>query len=154
AAIRRRAPKVVVTDFMMPRRPGMDLMRERQSVDPDIPVVLLTAPGDVPLAIAAMREGACDLLQEPYVSAQLSAVVARAIEQRRLKQELQLLSKRVAAHDGLQAHIVGASAAITRVRDMVAELCLHDPNVIITGQTGTGKEVVARALHDFGPRAK
>jgi len=67
---------------------------------------------------------------------------------------LQQLSGRVAAHEGLQAHIVGASAAIGRVRDMVAELCLHDPNVIITGQTGTGKEVVARALHDFGPRAK
>ncbi len=71
-----------------------------------------------------------------------------------MKQELQQLSGRVAAHEGLQAHIVGASAAIARVRDMVAELCLHDPNVIITGQTGTGKEVVARALHDFGPRAK
>jgi two-component system, NtrC family, C4-dicarboxylate transport response regulator DctD len=154
AAIRRRAPKVVLTDFKMPRKSGMDLMRELQRFDPDIPVVLLTAHGDVPLAVAAMREGAYDFLQKPYVPEHLSAVVARAIEQRRLKQELQLLSERVAAHEGLQAHIVGASAAIARVRDMVAELCLHDPNVIITGQTGTGKEVVARALHDFGPRAK
>ncbi len=154
AAIRRRAPKVVLTDFKMPRKSGMDLMRELQRFDPDIPVVLLTAHGDVPLAVAAMREGAYDFLQKPYVPEHLSAVVARAIEQRRLKQELQQLSGRVAAHEGLQAHIVGASAAIGRVRDMVAELCLHDPNVIITGQTGTGKEVVARALHDFGPRAK
>lgn len=154
AAIRRRAPKVVVTDLKMPRKSGMDLMRELQRFDPDIPVVMLTAHGDVPLAVAAMREGAYDFLQKPYVPEHLSAVVARAIEQRRLKQELQLLSERVAAHEGLQAHIVGASAAIARVRDMVAELCLHDPNVIITGQTGTGKEVVARALHDFGPRAK
>jgi two-component system C4-dicarboxylate transport response regulator DctD len=154
AAIRRRAPEVVLTDFKMPRKSGMDLMRELQRFDPDIPVVLLTAHGDVPLAVAAMREGAYDFLQKPYVPEHLSAVVARAIEQRRLKQELQVLSERVAAHEGLQAHIVGASAAIARVRDMVAELCLHDPNVIITGQTGTGKEVVARALHDFGPRAK
>jgi two-component system C4-dicarboxylate transport response regulator DctD len=154
AAIRRRAPEVVLTDFKMPRKSGMDLMRELQRFYPDIPVVLLTAHGDVPLAVAAMREGAYDFLQKPYVPEHLSAVVARAIEQRRLKQKLQLLSERVAAHEGLQAHIVGASAAIARVRDMVAELCLHDPNVIITGQTGTGKEVVARALHDFGPRAK
>lgn len=154
AAIRRRAPKVVLTDFKMPRKTGMDLMRELQRFEPDIPVVLLTAHGDVPLAVAAMREGAYDFLQKPYVPEHLSAVVARAIEQRRLKQELQQLSGRVAAHEGLQAHIVGASVAIARVRDMVAELCLHDPNVIITGQTGTGKEVVARALHDFGPRAK
>lgn len=154
AAIRRRAPKVVLTDLQMPRKSGMDLMRELHRFDPDIPVVLLTAHGDVPLAVAAMREGAYDFLQKPYVPEHLSAVVTRAIEQRRLKLELQMLSERVAAHEGLQAHIVGASPAITRVRDMVAELCLHDPNVIITGQTGTGKEVVARALHDFGPRAK
>jgi two-component system C4-dicarboxylate transport response regulator DctD len=153
-AIRRKAPMVVLTDFKMPRKSGMDLMRELQRFYPDIPVVLLTAHGDVPLAVAAMREGAYDFLQKPYVPEHLSMVVARAIEQRRLKQELQLLSERVAAHEGLQAHIVGASAAIARVREMVGELCLHDPNVIITGQTGTGKEVVARALHDFGPRAK
>jgi two-component system C4-dicarboxylate transport response regulator DctD len=154
AAVRRRAPQVVLTDFKMPRKTGLDLMRELQRFTPDIPVVLLTAHGDVPLAVAAMREGAYDFLQKPYVPEHLSAVVARAIEQRRLKQELQALSERVAAHEGMQAHIVGASAAIARVRDMVAELCLHDPNVIITGETGTGKEVVARALHDFGPRAK
>jgi two-component system C4-dicarboxylate transport response regulator DctD len=154
AAIRRRPPQVVLTDFKMPRKSGMDLMRELQRFDPDIPVVLLTAHGDVPLAVAAMREGAYDFLQKPYVPEHLSAVVAKAIEQRRLKQELRQLSERVAAHEGLQAHIVGASAAIARVRDMVAELCQHDPNVIITGETGTGKEVVARALHDFGPRAK
>jgi two-component system C4-dicarboxylate transport response regulator DctD len=153
-AIRRKAPMVVLTDFKMPRKSGMDLMRELQRFYPDIPVVLLTAHGDVALAVAAMREGAYDFMQKPYVPEHLSAVVARAIEQRRLKQELQLLSERVAAHEGLQAHIVGASAAIARVREMVGELCLHDPNVIITGQTGTGKEVVARALHDFGPRAK
>lgn len=153
-AIRRKPPMVVLTDFKMPRKTGMDLMRDLQRTHPDIPVVLLTAHGDVPLAVAAMREGAYDFLQKPYVPEHLSAVVARAIEQRRLKQELQLLSERVAAHEGLHAHIVGASPAIARVREMVGELCLHDPNVIITGQTGTGKEVVARALHDFGPRAK
>lgn len=154
AAVRRRAPTVVLTDFKMPRRSGLELMRELQEIDPDIPVVLLTAHGDVPLAVAAMRDGAYDFLQKPYVPEHLSAVVARAIEQRRLKKELRQLSERVAAQNGLQAHIVGASPAIARVRDMVAELSQHDPNVIITGETGTGKEVVARALHEFGPRAK
>lgn len=154
AMIRRRAPDVVLTDFKMPRKSGIELMQEVRGLYPDIPVVLVTAHGDVPLAVAAMRDGAYDFLQKPYDPEHLSAVVTRAIEQRRLKRELQLLSERVASHEGLQAHIVGASAAIARVRDMVGELCLHDPNVIITGQTGTGKEVVARALHDFGPRAK
>src|SRR5690606_3468095 len=117
------------------------------------PVVLLTAHGDVPLAVAAMREGAHDFLQKPYVPDHLSAVVGRALEQRRLKLQLRELSERVTAHQGLQARIVGASAAIARVREIVAELSAHDTNVIILGDTGTGKEVVARALHDFGPRA-
>jgi two-component system C4-dicarboxylate transport response regulator DctD len=101
-----------------------------------------------------MREGAHDFLQKPYVPDHLSAVVGRALEQRRLKLELRQLSERVAAHEGLQSRIVGASSAITRVREIVAELTVHDANVIITGDTGTGKEVVARALHEFGPRAK
>ncbi|HEY4369059.1 MAG TPA: sigma-54 dependent transcriptional regulator [Steroidobacteraceae bacterium] len=154
AAIRRKEPHVVLSDFKMPRKTGLDLMREVHASAPDIPVVLLTAHGDVPLAVAAMRDGAYDFLQKPCVPEHLSAVVARAIEQRKLKMELQLLTERVAAHEGLPARIVGASATISRVREMVAELSLHDPNVIITGETGTGKEVVARALHDFGPRAK
>jgi len=153
-AIQRRAPDVVLTDFKMPRKSGLELMHEVHRFDPDIPVVLLTAHGDVPLAVAAMRDGAYDFLQKPYAPEHLSAVVTRAIEQRRLKSQLRDLSERITAHEGLPARIVGASPEIARVRDMVAELAMHDPNVIITGETGTGKEVVARALHDFGPRAK
>jgi two-component system C4-dicarboxylate transport response regulator DctD len=154
AAIRKHTPSVVVADFKMPRKTGLELMREVHDFDADIPVVMLTAHGDVPLAVAAMRDGAHDFLQKPYVPEHLSAVVARAVEQRRLKLELRDLSQRVAAHEGLAARIVGASPAIVRVRDMVAELVAHGPNVIVHGETGTGKEVIARALHDFGPRSK
>jgi len=151
---RKSTPDVVITDFKMPGKTGLDLMREIHQLDADIPVVLLTAHGDVPLAVSAIREGAYDFLQKPYVPDHLSAVVNRAIDQSALRAKLRSLTKKVATHEGLASRIVGASANIGRVREAVAELALHNTNVIITGETGTGKEVVARALHDFGPRAK
>jgi len=153
AAVRRRAPSVVLSDFKMPQKTGMDLLHEVQKIDPDIPVVLLTAHGDVQLAVAAMRDGAYDFLQKPYVPDHLSAVINRAIEQRRLKLEVRALYDKVAAREGLESRILGTSTAIARVRDMVAELAMHNRDVIVLGETGTGKEVIARALHDLGPRA-
>lgn len=154
AQLRKRVPDVVLTDFKMPGKSGLELMREVHRFDADIPVVLLTAHGDVPLAVSAMREGAHDFLQKPYVPDHLSAVVHRAVEQSALRARLRTLSEKVATHEGLSSRIVGASAGIARVREAVAELAQHEANVIITGETGTGKEVVARALHDFGPRSK
>ena len=153
AAVRRKMPTVVLSDFKMPQKSGMDLMHEVHKIDPDIPVVLLTAHGDVQLAVAAMRDGAYDFLQKPYVPDHLTAVITRAIEQRKLKLQLRELSDRVAAREGLEARLIGTSTAIGRVRDMIAELAMHNRDVIVVGETGTGKEVVARALHDLGPRA-
>jgi two-component system C4-dicarboxylate transport response regulator DctD len=153
ASVRRRLPTVILSDFKMPQKTGMDLLREVHRIDPDIPVVLLTAHGDVQLAVAAMRDGAYDFLQKPYVPDHLSAVIARAIEQRKLKLQLRELSERVAAREGLDSRLIGTSLAMARVRDMVSELAVHNRDVIVVGETGTGKEVVARALHDLSPRA-
>ncbi len=153
-AIRRSVPTVVLSDFKMPQKSGMDLLNEVHKIDPDLPVVLLTAHGDVQLAVAAMRAGAYDFLQKPYVPDHLTAVINRAIEQRKLKLELRDLSDRVAARDGLETRLIGTSAAMIRLREMIAELAVHNRDVIVVGETGTGKEVVARALHDMGPRAR
>ncbi|MBR0726361.1 sigma-54-dependent transcriptional regulator [Bradyrhizobium manausense] len=147
-------PDAVLTDFRMPHRSGLELMRDIHRVDPDIPVVLLTAHGDVPLAVAAMREGAYDLLQKPHDPELLSAVMMRAVERRRLKLQLRQLSDRLAAPGEIDARLIGLSRPMNAVRASVLELAGHDRDVIVTGETGTGKEVVARALHDFGPRAK
>lgn len=147
-------PDVVLSDFRMPQVSGLELMRAVLGADPDIPVVLLTAHGDVPLAVAAMREGAYDFLQKPYDPEHLSAVITRAVERRRLKLQLDRLTDRIAASDAIEARLVGVSKPMAALRQSVLELAAHDRDVIITGETGTGKEVVARALHDFGPRAK
>jgi two-component system C4-dicarboxylate transport response regulator DctD len=154
SAVRRNMPAVVLSDFKMPQKSGMDLLNEVHKIDPDVPVVLLTAHGDVQLAVAAMRAGAYDFLQKPYVPDHLTAVINRAVEQRKLKLELRELSDRVAARDGLETRLIGTSAAMIRLREMIAELAVHNRDVIVVGETGTGKEVVARALHDMGPRAR
>jgi two-component system, NtrC family, C4-dicarboxylate transport response regulator DctD len=152
-AVRRVRPDAVISDIKMPHRSGIELMHELQALDASLPVILLTAHGEIPLAVSAIRDGAHDFLQKPYVPEHLLAVVARAIEQGELRLQLRRLTERVAAHEGLAARIVGASSAIERVREAVSELARIASDVVVVGETGTGKEVVARALHDIGPRA-
>ncbi|MCP3459550.1 sigma-54 dependent transcriptional regulator [Bradyrhizobium sp. CCGUVB23] len=152
--LKQRAPDVVLSDFRMPQTSGLELMRAIHRADPDLPVVLLTAHGDVPLAVAAMREGAYDFLQKPYDPEQLSAVISRAVERRQLKLQLGELEGRLAAAGAIEARLIGVSKPMAGLRASVLELAAHDRDVIVTGETGTGKELVARALHDFGPRAK
>ncbi|MBR0827359.1 sigma-54-dependent Fis family transcriptional regulator [Bradyrhizobium manausense] len=152
--LKESPPDVVLSDFRMPQISGLELMRDVHRADPDIPVVLLTAHGDVPLAVAAMREGAYDFLQKPHDPEQLSLVIARAVERRRLKLQLGELAGRLAASGAIESRLIGLSKPMAALRASVLELAGHDRDVIVTGETGTGKEVVARALHDFGPRAK
>ncbi|CCD87749.1 C4-dicarboxylate transport transcriptional regulatory protein dctD [Bradyrhizobium sp. ORS 285] len=152
-AVRKAAPDVVLTDYRMAQRSGLDLMRDVYRIDPDIPVVMLTAHGDVPLAVAAMREGAYDFLQKPYDPELLSAVMSRATERRKLKRQLRQLANRVAAPDSINVRLIGLSKSVAAIRASVLELAAHDRSVIISGETGTGKEVVARALHDYGSRS-
>ena len=154
ALVRKNPPDVVLTDFRMPKKSGLELMRDVRAIDPDIPVVLLTAHGDVASAVAAMRDGAYDFLQKPYDPEHVSAVVARAAERRQMAAELKRLTGKLAAENALESRLVGLSKQIVQVREAVRELAAYDRDVIAFGETGTGKEVVAKALHDLGPRAK
>jgi two-component system C4-dicarboxylate transport response regulator DctD len=142
----------VVTDMRMPGASGMEVLRHFRSADPDLPVVLLTGHGDVALAVEAMRDGAHDFIEKPYDADHLVAVLDRAVERRRLVKELRRL--RLASTTSLDTRLVGISPGITALRRSVAQLADVDVDVLIVGETGTGKEVVARALHDFGSRAK
>lgn len=152
--VNAKLPDVVLTDFRMPHRSGIELMRDVQRIDPDVPVVLLTAHADVALAIAAIREGVYDFLQKPANPDHMSAVLTRAAEQRALKMELRRLTSRLDAADELERRLVGLSGPMARLRQSIGELAEHDRDVIIVGESGTGKEVAARALHDLGPRAR
>ena len=146
-------PDVLVTDIRMPGLDGLAVLEAAKRLDPDTPVVLLTGHGDIALAVQAMRAGAHDFLEKPYDADHLVAVLDRAIAQRRLAGEIRELRMRVAGGDTLETRLIGNDAAMVELRRRVARLADVDADVLIVGETGTGKEVVARALHDYGKRS-
>lgn len=145
---------VIVSDIRMPGMDGLALMRHILGVDPTLPVVLITGHGDVQMAVEAMRSGAYDFIEKPFSANRLFSVVERALEKRRLVLENRSLRNALEGSDDLSSRLVGRNPAIQRLRAQISAVADTDADVLITGETGTGKEVVARALHDFGPRNK
>ncbi|WP_290894565.1 sigma-54 dependent transcriptional regulator [Hoeflea sp.] len=145
---------VIVSDIRMPGTDGLTLMRQVLAIDPTLPVVLITGHGDVQMAVEAMRSGAYDFIEKPFAANRLFSVVERAIEKRRLVLENRTLRNALDGGDDLSARLVGRNPAIQHLRAQISAVAETDADVLITGETGTGKEVVARALHDFGPRRK
>ncbi|MBD8891466.1 sigma-54-dependent transcriptional regulator [Roseibium litorale] len=143
---------VLVTDIRMPGTDGFEVMRRAFEIDPALPVVLITGHGDVPLAVEAMRAGAYDFMEKPFSVSRLDSVVERALDRRRLVLENRKLREELADRTGLEGRLVGRTPAIDKLRRTVAALAATDADVLILGETGSGKEVVARALHDEGPR--
>ncbi|NRG17216.1 sigma-54-dependent Fis family transcriptional regulator [Rhizobiales bacterium] len=143
---------VLVTDIRMPKVDGLELMRTTFEVDPAVPVVLITGHGDVPMAVEAMRAGAYDFIEKPFPVGKLATVVERALEKRRLVLENRALREELGERGGLEARLVGRSPAMERLRAMVSALASTDADILIIGETGSGKEVVARALHEEGSR--
>jgi two-component system, NtrC family, C4-dicarboxylate transport response regulator DctD len=150
-------PGVLVTDIRMPGMDGLDLMRAALVRDPDLPVILVTGHGDVDLAVQSMREGAYDFLEKPHSPARLVATVGRALDKRRLTLENRAL--RVAAatigqrSDAFEARLIGQSAAMRSLRQRLRAVAATDADLLIEGATGTGKEEVARALHEASARS-
>tara|TARA_R110002020_G_scaffold36451_2_gene109604 strand:- start:529 stop:1887 length:1359 start_codon:yes stop_codon:yes gene_type:complete len=148
-------PLVVVSDVRMPFQSGLDLLTAIKEQDPTIAVILITGHGDVPMAVKAMRDGAFDFLQKPYEPEQLVSVIARAANQARLQRELLDLRRRLdGGSEQLASRLIGPSQAMEEVRNLLLDIAAIDTDVIIQGETGTGKEVVARCLHDFSSRSK
>lgn len=148
-------PHVVLTDVRMPGLSGLDLLRSIAERGLPTEIILITGHGDVPMAVEAMRAGAFDFLQKPYVPDQLVNSITRAAEQARLKRELADLRRKLdGGENELAIRLVGASPAMQALRHAVLDLAQIPADIILLGETGTGKEVVARCLHDFSPRAK
>jgi two-component system C4-dicarboxylate transport response regulator DctD len=148
--IRLNFPGIVIADV---RLPGVDGLRFQQAVrakDPEIPVILITGHGDIAMAVGAMQRGAFDFLAKPFASEQLVRVARRALEHRGHTLEASALRRQLDSNQGIESFIIGRSPAIERVRELILQLAGTDADVLILGETGTGKELVARALHDYG----
>lgn len=146
-------PGVVMSDVRMPGMNGMELLARVRALDADLPVILLTGHGDVPMAVDAMREGAYDFLEKPFSPETLLRNLRRALEKRQLILENRRLHEQADARSQLDATLLGSSSSLQTLRGQVLDLSQLPVNVVIRGETGSGKEMVARCLHDFGPRA-
>lgn len=144
---------ILITDLRMPHMDGMELLRRALAADPDIPVILMTGQGDVESAVEAMRIGAYDFIEKPFAPERFAEAVHRAGEKRRLVMENRRLQSGTATGD-LRNRILGTSKPIERLREAVAEIAATDVSVVLYGETGAGKDLVARCLHDLSRRAK
>ncbi|MEM7443612.1 MAG: sigma-54 dependent transcriptional regulator [Pseudomonadota bacterium] len=143
---------VVISDIRMPGTDGLDLLHAVVEIDPDIPVVLATGYAEVPLAVKAMQEGAYDFVEKPFAMADLASIVGHAMEKRRLVLENRNLREALADRSGLERILVGQSDAMQQLRAEVTATASANVDVLLWGETGTGKEVVAKAIHQFGGR--
>ncbi|MES1204712.1 MAG: sigma-54 dependent transcriptional regulator [Pseudomonadota bacterium] len=147
------APDLVLTDLKMPGMDGIQLLGRIRESDPELPVVMMTAFGEVETAVGAMRAGARDYLSKPVNVGELSLTIAREMDQRRLRQEAGLLRSRLAEKYSFQ-NIVGNSTLMQDVFKTVAQIASSRASVLITGESGTGKELIAAAVHERSPRVK
>ncbi len=143
---------VVLTDVKMPGMDGLALQHAVYRIDPDIPVVLVTAHGDIGMAVEAMRAGAYDFIEKPFEPELILDVVRRALEKRRLVLENRELRTDLAAAEGMDARLVGSSPSMRVLKREIVNIAPTSASVLLVGQTGTGKEVAARCLHELSPR--
>jgi DNA-binding NtrC family response regulator len=143
---------MVISDIQLPGMNGLQLLEHMGAVNPAIPVVLITAHGDVTMAVQAMRAGAYDFIEKPFSPERFIETAQRALEKRMLNVAVENLRTQLQQKLGIEAALLGNSAAMVRVREQILKLAATSADVMIQGETGTGKELVARCLHDHSKR--
>ncbi|WP_210397261.1 sigma-54-dependent transcriptional regulator [Motiliproteus sediminis] len=145
-------PGVVVTDINMPGTDGLELMKQVMSIDPDIPVILITGHGDISMAVNAMRSGAYDFIEKPFPADLLTDVVRRGMEKRALTLEVRDLRHELQVQSAPGPRIIGRTPAIQRMRQLLSQVADTPADILIMGETGTGKDLVARYIHETSRR--
>ncbi len=151
-ALHRDFDGVVVTDIRMPDIDGLQLFNRLRAIDPELPVILITGHGDIATAVQCMREGAYDFLAKPYAPDRLTTAILHAAEKRRLVLENRRLRDAAFAVQADEVPFIGATPAMQRIKETLRHIADADVDVLVEGETGTGKEVVATALHRLSRR--
>lgn len=152
AAMDDTFPGAIVTDVRMPGMDGFRLFRHLREIDADIPVILITGHGDIDMAVEAMHQGAYDFIPKPYAADRLVRSVQRAVEKRRLVLENRRLREAVTRADHDDVPLIGQTPAMERLRQTLRQIAVADVDVLVAGETGSGKEVVAELLHCWSRR--
>lgn len=153
ASLSTTLPGVVVTDLRMPRLDGNDLFDAILARDRELPVILMTGHGDIAMAVAALKRGAFDFVAKPFMTDHLIASVRRALETRRLVVDNRRL-RQAALEAELTSPLLGQTPAMVQLRDLIERVAPTDVNVLVEGETGTGKELIARLLHQEARAAR
>jgi DNA-binding NtrC family response regulator len=153
AIMRQVCPDLVIADLKMNGMSGDELQSEIARRSPDVPVVIITAFGSIESAVESMRSGAFDFITKPFTNAQLKMVVERALEHRELRREVQRLRGELARSYGVEK-IITACPQMDRLLEMIQRIADSPASVLLTGESGTGKDLLARALHFQSRRAK
>lgn len=146
-------PGVVVCDIKMPGMDGMSFLRKALKIDRDLPVILITGHGDIAMAVQAIRDGAYDFIEKPFAADLLVETVKRALDKRMLTLENRNLRYELETQNNLPGQrIIGRSSGMQRLRATIAQIADTDADVLLLGETGTGKELVSRSLHEHSRR--
>lgn len=151
-SLRTLRPSMVLSDLRLPNGDGLGVLRAAKEIDPELPVIVMTAFGGIQDAVAAMKEGALDFLAKPVDPDHLLLMVERALSSQRMARENILLKEELAARRGAPA-IVGDDPKLKQVTTLLHRAAATDATVLLEGESGTGKELFARALHALSPRA-
>lgn len=143
---------VVVCDIRLPQMDGLEFLQKAQIFDPELPVILITGHGDISTAVQSMRDGAYDFIEKPYSADRMVTTVQRALEKRILTVENRVLRRELSTHNIPGPRIIGTTTAMEHLRSTIAEVADTGADILILGETGTGKELVARSLHEHSKR--
>ncbi len=153
AALDTATVRVIVSDIRMPQMDGIELFTRVRQLDEDLPVILMTGHGDIPMAVQAIKDGVYDFIPKPFATERLVQSIHRAVEKRRLVLDNRALREATdQAQDGLP--LIGQTPAMERLRRTLRQIADTDVDVLVTGETGSGKEVVASLLHRWSRRSK
>ncbi|MCP4818008.1 MAG: sigma-54-dependent Fis family transcriptional regulator, partial [Shimia sp.] len=146
-------PGIVISDIKMPGMDGMQFLKKLMGSDSALPVIMITGHGDVPMAVEAMRVGAFDFLEKPFNPDQMTQLAKKATNARRMTMDARALRRELSDGGQIMNKLIGSSPVMERLKEDILDLGQADGHVLIDGETGTGKTLVAHAMHAVGSRA-